>query len=121
MKNPLVKKILFIALTVLDVALVIFTLVVAFIMIFTMPDFPTEIDKSTMIGFFQANPNIYLLAMVLPTFLILAANVIVLILYVRKTNQKKKVQLNELSDEEKEALRKELMQDLSAPKEEEKK
>ena len=115
------KKILFIALFALDIAVTVFLFVVSIIMIATMPDFPTEIDKTTFIGFLQANPTIFLLAFVLPLFLLLAGNVIILIMYIRKTNQKKKVQLNELSEEEKEALRKELMQDLASPKEEEKK
>ena len=120
MKNPLAKKILFIALTVLDVALVLFTLIVAIIMIATMPDFPTGIDKTTFIGFLQANPNVYFFAMVIPTIVVLIVNILVLVMYVRKTNEKKKVQLNELSEEEKEALRKELMKDLASNQEEKK-
>jgi len=119
--NPKTKKILYIALFALDIAVTVFLFVVSIIMIATMPELPTEIDKTTFIGYLQGNPNVFLIAFVIPLFALLIGNIIILILFVRRTAAKKKVQLNELSAEEKEALRKELMKDLASPKEEEKK
>ena len=55
---------------------------------------------------------VYGFAFVLPLFLILAANIIGLVLYIRRTTKKEKVTVSDLSDEEKEALKKELLKDL---------
>ena len=118
--NPKTKKILFITLFALDIALTVFLFVVSIIIIATKPDLPTEIDKSTFIGYLQANPTVILLAFVLPLVLLLIVNIFILVKFIQKTNAKKKVQLNELSDEEKEALRKELMKDLASNPEEKK-
>ncbi len=118
--NPKTKKILFIALFALDIALTLFLFIVSIIMIATMPDLPTEIDKNTFIGYLQANPTVFLVAFVVPLFLLLGANIFILVRYIQNSNKKKKVQLNELSDEEKEALRKELMKDLASNPEEKK-
>ena len=90
-------------------------------MIATMPKTRNEIDTSTFIGYLQANPTVFLLAFVVPLFILLALNVFILVMYVRKTNKAKQVKLNELSEEEKEALRRELMKDLAGPQEAEKK
>jgi hypothetical protein len=119
--NPKTKKILYIALFALDVAVVLFLVIVPTIVAATMPSLRTDIDKTTFIGFFQANPNAILFAFVLPAVVLLGLNIFILIKFVKKVNARKKVQLNELSAEEKEALRKELMKDLASPKEEEKK
>lgn len=115
--NPKTKKILFIALFALDLALTVFLFVVSIIMIATMPKTKNEIDTSTFIGYLQANPTVFLIAFVVPLFILLALNVFILVMYVRKTNKAKQVKLNELSAEEKEALRKELMKDLAGPQE----
>ncbi len=119
--NPKTKKILYIALFALDVSVVLFLFIVPTIVAATMPSLRTDIDKTTFIGFFQANPNAILFAFVLPAVVLLGLNIFILIKFVKKVNARKKVQLNELSAEEKEALRKELMKDLASPKEEEKK
>ena len=119
--NPKAKKILYIALFALDVAVVLFLVIVPIIIATTMPKLRTDIDKGTFIGFFQANPTAILFAFVLPAVLLLGLNIFILIKFTKKVNARKKVQLNELSDEEKEALRKELMKDLASPKEEEQK
>ena len=115
--NPKAKKILLIALFALDLCLTVFLFVVSIIMIATMPKSKNAIDTSTFIGYLQANPEVFLLAFVVPLFLLLALNVVILIMYIRKTNKAKQVKLNELSAEEKEALRKELMKDLAGPQE----
>ena len=114
------KKALFISLFALDMALTVFLFVVSIIMIVKAPKTTADIDPKTFIGYFQANPTIFLLVIVVPEVLLLAVNVLVLVMYLRKTKNKK-VQLNELSAEEKEALRKQLLADLAkqeAPKEE---
>lgn len=118
--NPKTKKILFITLFGLDLALTVFLFVVSIIMIATMPANKAEVDTKTFIGYLQANPSVFLVAFVIPLFLLLGANVFILINYIRKTNEKKKVQLNELSEEEKEALKKELMKDFASSQEEKK-
>lgn len=120
MKNPKSKKILFISLFCLDMALTIFLFVVSIIMIATMPKTKSEIDQTTFIGYLQYNPTVFLLAFVIPLFILLAANVAILIWYIKKSSKAKQVKLNDLSDEEKEALRKELMKDLSGSSDEEK-
>lgn len=114
MKNPKTKRILFISLFCVDIALTIFLFIVSIIMLATMPKTKNEIDATTFIGYLQANPTVFLLAFVIPLFILLAANVAILIWYVRKSNKAKQVKLNDLSNEEKEALRKELMKDLAA-------
>jgi len=119
--NPKTKKILYIALFALDIAVTVFLFVVSIIMIATMPELRVDIDTSTFIGYLQGNPNVFLIAFVIPLFALLIGNIVILVFFVRRTAAKKKVQLNELSTEEKEALRKELMKDLASPKEEEKK
>ncbi len=110
--SPQAKKILFIALFALDVAVTIFLFVVSIIMIATMPTYKESINPNTFIGYFQANPPIFGVAIVIPLFVLLIGNILALVLYLRK-NKKKKVELNELSDAEKEALRRELMKDLA--------
>ena len=121
--NPKTKKILFITLFALDMALTVFLFVVSIIMLATMPRSVAEkanVDPNSFIGYLQTNPTVFLLTFVLPLFILLGVNVYILIRFVKKTNEKKKVQLNELSDEEKEALRKELMKDLASNPEEKK-
>ena len=121
--NPKTKKIIFITLFSLDMLLTVFLFVVSIIMLATMPKSISEranVDPNTFIGYLQTNPTVFLLTFVLPLFILLGVNIYILIRFVKKTNEKKKVQLNELSDEEKEALRQELMKDLASGKEEKK-
>ncbi len=116
--NSKTKKILFIVLFCLDIAITIFLFVVSILMIATLPETKDAINDKTFIGFLQANPNTaFLFGVLIPLFLLLAVNIVVLILYMRKTNKKKKVGLDELSDDEKEALRRELMKDLAGGEE----
>ncbi len=111
MKN---KKPLFITLITLDIALTMFLFVVSIIMIATMPspEAKATMEVKGMITYFQKNPTVYLLAGVLPLFVLLVLNITFLIKFIKKTSEKKKVALNDLSEEEKEALRKELLKDL---------
>lgn len=65
-------------------------------------------------------PLIYGLAFVVPLFLLLAANIIGLVLYVKKSAKREPVQVNDLTEEQKEALRQELLKDLQGGNKEEK-
>ena len=83
-------------------------------MIATMPHTQAQAEAGKgFIGYLQAHPTVYLCTCVIPLFVLLAGNIILLFLYVKKSAPKKeKVELNELSDEQKEALRKELLKDI---------
>ena len=122
MKN---KKPLFIAIIALDLALTIFFLVISIIMLAeTVGKTPAEIAANAqngLIGYLQNNTTVYFFGFVLPLFVLLAANIIGLVIFVKKTSKSEPAQLSDLSDEQKEALRQELLKDLmggGAPKEE---
>lgn len=113
------KKPVFIALISLDVALTVFLFVLSIIMLATMPEAQTltiwrnaGYDGKGMIEYLQVHSTLYLFVGVIPLFLLLTANIVALVIYVKKSGEKKKVQLNELTDEQKEALRQELLKDL---------
>ena len=106
MKN---KKPLFITLVSIDVAITIFLFVISILMLANASK-----DKSTvggLIGFLMNHPMVYGLGFVVPLFVLLAANIVGLVIYVRKS-AKKNVKVQDLSDEEKEALKKEILKDL---------
>ncbi len=111
MKN---KKPLFITLIALDVAITVFLFVLSIIMLAnTAGKSAADIENAEgFIGFLMKNPMVYGLGFVLPLFVLLAANIIGLVIYVKKTAQKGPVKVNDLSDEQKEALRQELLRDL---------
>ena len=122
MKN---KKPLFIAIIALDLALTVFFLVISIIMLAeTVGKTPAEIAANAnngLIGYLQNHTTFYGLVFVVPLFVLLAGNIVGLVIYVRKTTKSEPTQLDDLSDEQKEALRQELLKDLmggSAPKEE---
>ena len=110
------KKPLFIGLIVLDVVITVFLFVISIIILATV--IPAETineaiaNSSGLIRFLLQHPTIYLVLFVIPLFLILAANIIGLVFYVRKTSKSEPAKLEDLSDEQKEALRQELLKDL---------
>ncbi len=117
MKN---KKPLFIALLAVDVVL---TLGLAVFNIIMLANTVGKTQAQLMaaegfIGYLQNNPTVYLCAFVIPLFVLLAANIIGLVIFVRKTTKKEPVQVDDLSDEQKEALRQELLKDLQGDKKE---
>lgn len=76
---------------------------------------PAEIQANAqngMIGYLQNHTTVYFFGFVLPLFVLLAANIIGLVLFVKKTSKSEPTQLNDLSEEQKEALRQELLKDL---------
>ena len=113
MKN-MNKKPIYIVLFALDIIATIFLFVVSIIMLATMPDSKAELDAGEgFINYLQRNPTIFLVAFVIPLFLLLAGNIVILVRYVRKVTAQKKVALQDLSVEEKEALRRELLKDIA--------
>ena len=110
------KKPLFIGLIVLDVAITVFLFIISIMILAVVVPADTitdAINNSTgLIKYLLQNSTIYLVLFVIPLFLILAANIVGLVFYVRKTAEKEKVKLNDLSEEEKELLRQELLKDL---------
>ena len=111
------KKILWISLAVLDVAIVVFLFVVHIIMLANVVGkTPEQIQQfangSGLFPYLAGHLSVYGFAFVVPLFVVLAANIVGLVIYVRKTTKKKAVTVNDLSEEEKEALKKELLKDL---------
>ena len=110
------KKPLFIGLIALDIGITVFLFVISIIVLVTMAGSSTlneAIEKSDgLIKFLLQNRVIYGIFFVIPLFLILAANIVGLVVYVRKTTKKEPAKLSDLSDEQKEALRQELLKDL---------
>ena len=122
--NKNVKKGLLIGGIVLDVGITLFLLVVSIIMLATMPRNVVEMEKAIemngpFIGYLQQNSTVYLLTCVVPLFLLLALNIIGLVMYIKKAG-KTKATLAELSDEQKDAIKAELLKDLTESKKEEK-
>ena len=111
MKN---KKALWIALIALDVAITAFFFVIHIIMLANVNKSEEEWAVTTgLIRALHDNSTLYLWAFVVPLFVILAANIIGLVVFVRKTTKKEPVKVNDLSDAQKEALRQELLKDLA--------
>jgi len=124
--NPKTKKILFFIGLGLDISITVFLFVISIIMLATMPKTGVEIRNAEMIngpfiGYLQAHSTVYLCACVIPLFVLLAANIVFLVLYVRKLSKKPEVAVDDLNEEQKAALRAELLKDLQNEKESEKK
>lgn len=116
MKN---KKVLWIAIGVVDVAIVTFFFVIHIMMLANViGKSPAEIQElqkeSGLIPFLVGHLAVYGFGFVLPLFLILAANIVGLVIYLRKNLKNDKVTVSDLSEEEKEALKKELLKDLES-------
>ena len=113
------KKILIITGLALDVAITIFLFVVSIIMIVTSVTTPAYDLKNMggLIGYLVNHLPVYLGAFVVPMFILLAVNIVGLVIYVKKTSAKKQnVTVNDLTEEQKEALKKELLKDLNNEK-----
>ena len=122
MKN---KKPLWITLIALDIGVTVFLFVVSIIMLSNVSK--TAGERAQLKGFVgwlvnKLEPWQYGVMFVVPLFLLLAGNIIGLVLYVRRSTKREPVQVSDLSDAQKEALRQELLKELqgSAPKAEEK-
>ena len=111
------KKPLFIGLIALDVGITVFLFVISIIILATIgaahQDVKEAINNSTgLIKFLLEHSTFYLCVFVIPLFVILAANIVGLVIYVRKTSKQEPAKLDDLSEEQKEALRQELLKDL---------
>lgn len=108
-------KILLIAGIAVDTVLTIGLFVLSIILLIHFNTTPTAelLNEKGFLGWFANEPNRIIYTVMVPLFVLLALNVVLLFLYVKNSNAKKKVELNELSDEQKEALRKELLKDIS--------
>lgn len=120
--NPKLKKALIFSGLALDVVVTVFLFVVSIIMLATMPD-PLVVDIQEnyklhpgMITFFQANPSAYLLICVVPLALLLIGNIFLLVWYINKAG-KQKAQLSDLSEDQKAALRAEILKDIDSKEE----
>lgn len=116
--NPKVKKGLIIGGLALDMLIVVFLFVISIVMLATMPADKDAMAKAIetngkFIGYLQQNPTTYFLACVLPLILLLAGNIVLLVFYVKRASKKPAVELADLSDAEKEALKAELLKDIS--------
>ena len=117
------KKPLLIALVVLDVALIVFFLVISIMILVTVTKYKNQAaanSEGLIKAILQMKPVASFFAFVLPMFLVLAGNIIGLMMYVRKTTKKEPAKISDLSEEQKEALRQELLRDLQGNKEEKK-
>ena len=114
------KKVLLICGVSLDVAVTIFLFVLSIIMLANAGK--SDAERQAMTGFVGWLVNleawVYGVSFVVPLFILLAANVIGLVIYVRNNTKQEPDQVSDLSDEQKEALRKELLKDLSDKKDE---
>ena len=116
MKN---KKWLWFILAGIDVAITGFLFVIHVIMLANIiGKTPEQIQSDAAVGEglvpeLIRHLDLYLWAFVVPLFVILAVNIIVLVIYVRTKTKKEKVSVSDLSDEEKERLKQELLNDLN--------
>lgn len=115
-------KPLIIAGLVLDVGVTIFLFVISILILSkvipaaTLEEAINNSRNMPLIHFLLGHQTIYLVLFVIPLFVLLALNVIGLIIYVKKTSGVKPAQLDDLSEEQKEALRQELLKDLQGEK-----
>lgn len=121
------KKVLLTAAIVLDAVITIALLVISIVMLAeTIGKSAAEIQNGTgFINYLQKHTTFYFCLFVLPLFILLALNIVGLVFYVRKTSRSEPVKVTDLSDAQKEELKKQILADLqkqaSSPKDEEKK
>ena len=110
-------KFLLIAGVALDVAITVFLFVISIILLalvgkYGVREAPNH--ASGLILYLLNNTSVYFWAFVFPLFVLLAGNIVGLVFYVKKTSAKENAptKLADLSEEQKEALRQELLKDL---------
>ena len=111
------KKILIFSLIALDVIITVFLFVLSILVILkTQTTTTAEIINTaskSMISYLCLNNGIYLGTCVIPLFVLLLLDIIGLLYYVKKKGSKKEnVTVNDLTDEQKEELRRGLLEDL---------
>ena len=73
-------------------------------------------EEDGLIGYLAGHLTVYGLAFVIPLVAILIANIIGLVIYLKKSVKREKITASDLTEEEKEALKKELLKDLQEGK-----
>ena len=111
------QKGLIIAGVAIDVAITMFLFVVSVIMLVLIGKYGVKYapnHASGLILYLLKHTTFYFWAFVFPLFLLLAANIVGLVIYVKKTSAKENAptKLDDLSEEQKEALKAELLKDL---------
>lgn len=102
----------------LDIIVTIFLFVISVIMLVLLGQYKTAeaaADHSNgLILYLLKHTHFYFWVFVFPLFILLAANIVGLVFYVKKTSAKENAptKLDDLSEEQKEALRQELLKDL---------
>ena len=114
--NPKAKKGLIIAGIAVDILVTIALFAFSIVILVNMPDTKYDsLPEDTFLGFFQHKPEMILLCDVLPLALLLVGNVCLTIWYLKKTDKKegkKQVSLNDLTEEEKAALKQKILQEM---------
>lgn len=110
-------KYLFIVGIAVDVAITVFLFVISIIMLVLVGKYTVQHateHASGLILYLLNNTSVYFWGFVFPLFVLLAGNIVGLVFYVKKTSAKENAptKLDDLSDEQKEALRQELLKDL---------
>ncbi len=117
------KKILLIIGIALDVIITITLMVIAIMMMIkssTLSNNEMIAIKNAggkgygLIGYLIAHTTLYFCACVLPLFVLLALDIIGLVVYVRRETKQEPVKVADLTDEQKEALRREILADLQS-------
>lgn len=113
--NPKAKKVLIITGIALDVLLTIMLFVFSIVLLMNLPDNQYDISDNAFIAWFQGDPIRILLIIVLPLCLLLVGNIWLTVWYLKNsgTPAKKKVTLNDLSEEEKAALRQKILEEMA--------
>ena len=112
------KKLLIIGAIGVDVCITIFLFVISVIMLFLIGKYGSAADAinhaNGLILYLLKHTSFYFWVFVFPLFVLLAANIVGLVFYVKKTSAKDNgpTKLDDLSEEQKEALRQELLKDL---------
>lgn len=108
------KKALLIAAIVLDAVITIALLVISIVMLAeTVGKSAADIQNGTgFINYLQKHTTFYFCLFVLPLFILLALNIVGLVFYVRKTSKNEPVKVTDLSDAQKEELKKQILADL---------
>lgn len=109
--NPKLKKVLAYVGLALDAAITVTLFVISIILLVKLQTVKDGYNPQSFSGWFIAQPTRILLVCVVPLFVLLVVNIVVFYLYFKSTG-KKKVKLSDLSEEDKEALRKKIAEEL---------
>ena len=111
------QKILLISGVAVDISITLFLFVVSIVMLVLVGKYGVKDAVNHVDGLFLyllKHTTFYFWVFVFPLFVLLAANIVGLVFYVKKTSAKENAptKLDDLSEEQKEALRQELLKDL---------